>query len=113
MKWFEKIGLKIDTHDGWNKDFIDGFNHLVYAVLGFAITYIAILPTNYSPKIVLGWLVILDLIFFFLMEVHQAYNMRHRTDYKFYEFWNWSQNRHQDYLLPFLAVAGLYYWIVL
>jgi hypothetical protein len=118
LRILSKLGLVVDTHEGWNKGNPDGFNHGVYSfvlsLIGLDI-YLCNNPTT-TLKLAIIISVIATLcitLYFFLEEMRQEYNMdRGRT----LKVGSWSRNRYQDILfgtvgsiLGFSVLLGIWF----
>ena len=106
-KFWTGLGLVQDHKD---RTKIKGMNHILPTFIGVGI--FLVLASNYlwfNP-----WHGVWGtLVWFFLSEVWQEYNMRYRRKAYPLQPWRWWQGRHQDYIIPTVfAVIGVstYVW---
>lgn len=107
-KVWESLGFRTEDKKGWNYGFIDGFDHMVYALLGLAVTYLIAHSLGAYGSVLYYILIIYSVLItamFFAMEVSQAKNMRSKQVWEYWQFWRWHNGRHQDYGLPAIALT--------
>jgi len=90
------VKLLKDTNKGWNKGNVDGFDHLVYALISYGVGWLIFPPA-------IPYIFIVNTIIWLYLEHSQEKAMVKKSNGT--RKYRWSQKRHQDWGLP--TIAGL------